>query len=450
MIEQTKSKDPFEQPVDRYLDHFKAFESALNGESKLPIHQLRREAMERFRNVGFPTTRHEEWRFTNVSSVAKADFRPVIAPEQAGVSSADVARLSYGEGHLLVFVNGHFAKDLSLVRSLPAGVVCGSLAAAFLSRDPLVQKLFGTLAVSADSPFVYLNTAFVRDGAYIAVPDGVVMKESIHVLYIASTEDAALISLRNLIVLGQNAECSIVESYSSLKNGRYLTNAVTEIFASDGSVLEHDKLQNEALGAFHVAMIQARLGRGARCTSNSIALGGSIVRNNVAVLLDDQGGECTLNGLSLGTGDQLLDNHTTIDHAKPNCSSHELYKSILDGTSRGVFNGKIFVRPQAQKTDAKQTNKTLLLSDGATIDTKPQLEIFADDVKCTHGATVGQLDAEQVFYLRTRGIDESAARDILTFAFASDVVRRVHVEPLRIRLEALIRQRLDEGRKQGA
>ena len=193
-------------------------------------------------------------------------------------------------------------------------------------------------------------------------------------------------------------------------------------------------------------MIHAKLGAKAQFTSNSIAVGGSIVRNNVTVVLDAERSECTLNGLSLSTGSQVIDNHTTIDHAKPNCSSHELYKAIIDGKSRGVFNGKIFVRADAQKTDAKQTNKTLLLSDEATVDTKPQLEIFADDVKCTHGATVGQLDAEQVFYLRSRGIDETAARDILTFAFASDVVRRVHVDPLRDQLETLIHERLDQGR----
>jgi Fe-S cluster assembly protein SufD len=265
---------------------------------------------------------------------------------------------------------------------------------------------------------------------------------------VATGAEPFLISPRNLVVIGKGSQTSIVESYVSLTDSQYLTNAVTEAAVGDGAVLEHDKLQDESIKAFHVAMIHARLGAKTTFTSNSIALGGAIVRNNVTALLDAEGSECTLNGLSLGTAAQLIDNHTTIDHAKPHCASHELYKAILDGKSRGVFNGKIFVRPQAQKTDAKQTNKTLLLSDEATIDTKPQLEIFADDVKCTHGATVGQLDAEQLFYLRSRGIDETAARDILTFAFASDVVSRVHVDPLRGQLEAVIHQRLDEGRKQ--
>jgi Fe-S cluster assembly protein SufD len=293
-----------------------------------------------------------------------------------------------------------------------------------------------------------LNTAFLKDGAFIYIPDGVNLEESVHLLFVATGAEPFLISPRNLVVIGKGSQTSIVESYVSLTDSQYLTNAVTEAAVGDGAVLEHDKLQDESIKAFHVAMIHARLGAKTTFTSNSIALGGAIVRNNVTALLDAEGSECTLNGLSLGTAAQLIDNHTTIDHAKPHCASHELYKAILDGKSRGVFNGKIFVRPQAQKTDAKQTNKTLLLSDEATIDTKPQLEIFADDVKCTHGATVGQLDAEQLFYLRSRGIDETAARDILTFAFASDVVSRVHVDPLRGQLEAVIHQRLDEGRKQ--
>jgi Fe-S cluster assembly protein SufD len=221
------------------------------------------------------------------------------------------------------------------------------------------------------------------------------------------------------------------------------------MFLGEGAVVEHDKLQQENAEAFHIAMTHANLSSRATLTSNSIALGGALVRNNITAILGGEGIECTLNGLSLGTGSQLIDNHTTIDHAKPHCASHELYKAILDGKSRGVFNGKIFVRQDAQKTDAKQTNKTLLLSDDATMDTKPQLEIFADDVKCTHGATIGQLDAEQIFYLRSRGIGEMKARDILTFAFASDVVGRIHHDALRERLEALVHERLSGGRAIG-
>ena len=437
---------PAFSPNDWYLAQFDAFEKTLNGESKSQLHTLRREAIDKFHSVGFPTARNEEWRFTSVAPIAKIEFTPVIQFATSGVTKTDVGKFSLDTEHRLVFINGHFASDFSSVRNLPKGVVCGSLASSVGSSDPNVLSFLAQQVRIDETPFVSLNTAFLQDGAFIYIPDGTILEESIQLLFFASERKPFLVSPRNLIIVGKRSSVSIVESYVALTDQSYLTNAVTEIVAGDESVIEHDKLQNESLKAFHVAMIQARLGAKAQFTSNSIAVGGSIVRNNVTVVLDAERSECTLNGLSLGTGTQVIDNHTTIDHAKPHCASHELYKAILDGRSKGVFSGKIFVRPGAQKTDAKQTNKTLLLSDEATINTKPQLEIFADDVKCTHGATVGQLDAEQVFYLRSRGIGDMAAKDILTFAFASDVVGRVHVEPLKQELEELIHERLDQGR----
>ena len=436
--------------VGLYQTHFESFERTLNGESKSSLHQLRREAMGKFSDSGFPTTRHEEWKYTNITPITKIDFKPVLQYEGQEIAKSQLKQFSFGTEHQLVFIDGHFSHALSTTGILPKGVYCGSLATALKESIAPVQEYLGTGVKIDETPFVSLNTAFLKDGAFIFVPDGVILEESVHLLFVASGLGEALIAPRNLIILGRRSQASVVESYVSLKDAQYLTNAVTEVVIGDDAVLEHDKLQNESIKAFHIAMIHARLGGKTTFTSNSIAIGGSIVRNNVTAILDAEGSECTLNGLSLGTATQLIDNHTTIDHAKPNCASHELYKSILDGKSRGVFNGKIFVRFQAQKTDAKQTNKTLLLSDDATVDTKPQLEIFADDVKCTHGATVGQLDAEQVFYLRSRGIDEMAARDILTFAFAGDVVNRVHVEPLKAQLEALVQGRLNQGRKLGA
>jgi Fe-S cluster assembly protein SufD len=446
-MEVMKSTNPI---VSLYQSHFEAFERTLNGESKTSLHQLRREAMGKFSDSGFPTTRHEEWKFTNITPITKIDFRPVLQYDGHGITQDQLKQFSLATQHQLVFVDGHFSPTLSTSGALPKGVYCGSLAAAVKESTVAVQEHLGTQVKIDETPFVSLNTAFLRDGALIFIPDGVILEESVHLLFVASGRGETLIAPRNLIVLGKRSQASVVESYVSLKDAQYFTNAVTEVVVGDDAILEHDKLQNESINAFHIAMIHARLGAKTTFTSNSIAIGGSIVRNNVTAILDAEGSECTLNGLSLGTSTQLIDNHTTIDHAKPNCASHELYKSILDGKSRGVFNGKIFVRFQAQKTDAKQTNKTLLLSDEATVDAKPQLEIFADDVKCTHGATVGQLDAEQVFYLRSRGIDETTARDILTFAFASDVVNRVHVGPLKAQLEALVHDRLDQGRKRGA
>jgi Fe-S cluster assembly protein SufD len=288
----------------------------------------------------------------------------------------------------------------------------------------------------------------VQDGAFIYLPDGTQLEEAIHLLFLASGGEQ-LQNPRNVIVTGRDCRLSIVETYHTTGTPLYWTNVVSEVVVGEKTVLEHDKLQAESVHAYHVGTTTIAQAAGSRVTSNSIAFGGAIVRNNVNVRLGGEQSECTLNGLSVATGAQLIDNHTAIDHAMPNCASHELYKAIHDGKSRGVFNGKIFVRQDAQKTDAKQTNKTLLLSDDATIDTKPQLEIFADDVKCTHGATVGQLDEDQVFYLRSRGIAEEDARDILTFAFASDVAGRVHVDPLRDQLDAMLHARLRQGRVSG-
>jgi Fe-S cluster assembly protein SufD len=437
----------FGQPAEWYKSRFDTFERSLNGGSQTELHQLRREAIGRFLETGFPTTRHEEWKFTNVLPIAKIGFEPLFRHSAEDLTQGDIAPLTLPATHCLVFVNGHFSGALSTLGSLPEGVECGSLASAARNSHPGVAKYLGHLVAFDETPFVSLNTAFIVDGAFLSVPDNTVVEDPIQFLFLATGSEPALITPRNLVVLGKNSQATIVESYGFTNSWQYLTNVVTEMFLGEGAIVEHDKLQHESSEAYHVAMTHAQMSGKSTFTSNSIALGGSIVRNNVTTILEGEGIECTLNGLSLGTGRQLIDNHTTIDHSKPHCASHELYKAILGGKSRGVFNGKIFVRQDAQKTDAKQTNKTLLLSDDAIMDTKPQLEIFADDVKCTHGATIGQLDAEQVFYLRSRGIGELKARDILTFAFASDVVRRVHHDALRERLEVLVHERLNRGRE---
>jgi Fe-S cluster assembly protein SufD len=441
-----KTLKAINQPGEWYKSCFDTFERSLNGDSKTPIHALRREAMGRFQETGFPTNRHEEWKFTNISAIAKIGFEPVLHYAGEGVTEDQLGSLTLPSAHRLVFVNGHFSAALSSTGRLPKGVQCGSLASAVHSSHEGVAKYLGRLVNLDETPFVSLNTAFLLDGAFLYVPDGIIVEEPIQFLFLATGVAPALITPRNLVAIGKQSQATIVESYGFTQSRQYLTNVVTEMYLGEGAVVEHDKLQLESTDAFHVAMMHANLSGKSTLTSNSIALGGSIARNNITAILGGEGIECTLNGLSLGTGSQLIDNHTTIDHAKPQCASHELYKAILDGSSRGVFNGKIFVRQDAQKTDAKQTNKTLLLSDDATMDTKPQLEIFADDVKCTHGATIGQLDAEQIFYLRTRGIGEMKARDILTFAFASDVVNRVHNNDLRERLEKLVHDRLSRGR----
>jgi Fe-S cluster assembly protein SufD len=441
------------QHTEWYLSNFEIFEKSLNGESNSPIHALRRDAITRFAVLGFPTTKQEEWRFTNVSPIANTNFKPIFNPvSPAAISHSAFSKYTFNElnCHLLVFLDGHFSKELSKITPLPNGIKIGSLADALQTDGKLIDGYLTRPGSKNDDAFTLLSTAFMRDGAFIYVPDNNEVKLPIHLLFLSTgNTDLSLANPRNLIITGKNARLSLIETYASLGEKEYFTNAVTEIFLGEHSVLEHDKLQLEYEGAYHVASAFVHQGRGSNYVSNSISFGGALVRNNVTSVLDAEGSECTLNGLSLGTRQQHIDNHTTIDHAKPNCNSHELYKSILDGKSKGVFNGKIFVRKDAQKTDAKQTNKTLLLSDDATIDTKPQLEIFADDVKCTHGATVGQLDEEQIFYLRSRGIGLDTARDILTFAFASDIIQRIQIEPLRNSLDQMLQARLRRGREIG-
>lgn len=419
---------------EHYLADFTAFEKELDDVDGSPLHRLRQSAIERFAELGFPTPRQEDWRFTNVAPLTKVPFRRGGIDGASGVlGRANVQ--SSREG--IVFVNGRCV--VPFADGLPAGVLVLPLAKALKEHFSLVEPHLARLARFDEFAFTALNTAFFRDGAFVFIPKGVVVEKPIHLLFVASSGDApAVAHPRNLIVAGENSQATIVESYLGQDGKEYFTNAVTEVSAAADSVIDHYKVQREGDAALHVATLQIHQDRGSNFRSHSIALGGSLVRNDINAVLGAEGCECTLNGLSMGSGRQLIDNHTRIDHAKPHCNSHELYKAILDGKSHGVFNGKIFVHPDAQKTDAKQTNQTLLLSADATIDTKPQLEIFADDVKCTHGATVGQLDEGMVFYLRSRGLGKAEARSLLTFAFANDIISRIKVGPVRRQLEELL------------
>ncbi len=430
-----------------YLSHFDLFERSLNGEATSELHALRRNAMQRFAQYGFPTTRDEEWRFTNIAPIAKTHFAPALRYENDSVLVSHVKKFSLGlKCTRLVFINGHYAPGLSLIAASSKGAKATNLKTALQTDGDVVHQHLARYVKHEENAFTALSTAFFQDGAFIHIADNVNVKGPIHLLFIAAGEKSVTATPRNLIVVGNNSKISIVESYVSLAKAPYLTNAVTEFIVGENAIVEHDKLQDEAVDSFHIGTVHFQQGANSNVVSNAINFGGAIVRNNITVVLNGEGIEATLNGLSLGNANQHIDNHTTIDHAKPHCASHEVYKAILDGKSRGVFNGKIFVRKDAQKTDAKQTNKTLLLSDEATIDTKPQLEIFADDVKCTHGATVGHLDEEQLFYLRSRGIGFEEANDLLTFAFASDVISRVHIDALREQLDAMVHEKLQHGR----
>ncbi len=424
-----------------YLADFSRFEKSLPAGGRAWLHPVRSAAIDRFAELGFPTLDDEEWRFTNVSPLTRVPFQAATRFDL----DATVARklndrlIGAGSGCRLVFVNGRYAAALSTPGRLPEGVVAGSLAAA-LERTPEPLKAHLTRYASfQENAFVALNTAFLQDGAFVSIPKGKIVEEPIHLVFVATPEaEPAVAHPRSLILAGVNSQATVVESYIGLEEGVYFTNAVTEIIAAENAILDHYKVQQESRPAFHISTTQIQQDRGSNFRSHAITLGGGLVRNDVNAFLGAPGGECTLNGLYLASGRQHVDNHTRIDHAQPHCTSHELYKGILDGQAHGVFNGKIYVHQDAQKTDAKQTNKTLLLSEDAVINTKPQLEIFADDVKCTHGATIGQLAGEAIFYLRSRGIGREQDRSLLTFAFANDIIGRIKVAPIRARLEEML------------
>jgi Fe-S cluster assembly protein SufD len=433
------------QSLDHYVAEYENARRTRSIDQPAWLVRARSDALNRFRALGFPTTRDEEWRFTSVATIADRAFAlgDEVAAD-AGHSDVDRFRLSSRLSAEVVFVNGRYIPTLSNRSRLPAGTSIESLASALTSRADEIEPYLTRLASFERQAFTALNTAFLTDGVWIHIPPRVIVENPIHVLFISTSSGgpATMSHPRVLAVLGQGSQASIVESHAGQDSAAYFTNAVTEIVLGENAALEHYKVQQESAQAYHIGAIHVRAQRSANCTSHSISLGGSLVRNDVTAVLDGEGAECTLNGLYLADGNRHVDNHTTIDHAKPHCGSREVYKGVLADRARGVFNGKIIVRPDAQKTDAKQTNRTLLLSEDAQINTKPQLEIFANDVKCTHGAAVGQLDDEAVFYLRSRGLAESEARRLLIHAFAADVLNRIPLESVRAGAEQVLQQRL--------
>lgn len=436
------------EAMNTYREAFENVEQELAGFGPGWLHEIRTEALESFEQRGFPTLRQEEWRFTNVAPIARTPFILADHGQQAGASLPHAAAF---DAHRLVFVNGQLVPELGDVKSLPGGVKLAGLAEVLAESPQSIEPYLTRHADWRSHSFTALNTAFLRDGAVLVIPRGLVIERPIHLVFLSTAQaDPRMSHPRTLIVAGDNSQSTIVESYVGMNEGLYFTNALTEVVAGENAVLDHYKVQQEGTEAFHVATLQVFQKRSSNCSFLSAALGGALVRNEVNVVHGGEGCETTLNGLSLATGTQLIDNHTVIEHAKPHCASHELYKAILDDGAHGVFSGKIHVHPDAQKTDAKQTNQTLLLSDGAVINTKPQLEIYADDVKCTHGATVGQLDPEAIYYLQTRGIGRADAVGLLTYAFANEIVSRIRLEPLRARVEKELARRLRRTRPEAA
>jgi Fe-S cluster assembly protein SufD len=430
--------------TDPYLRNFARFENQTNQPAWLFL--LRKAGIVSFAEQGFPTLKDEDWRFTNVAPIANLPFRPMLdgARDQNAAKMLPGAVFSKLAGSRLVFVNGHFAAELSSVHGLPAGVKVSNLVTALARDTALVEKHLGRYATAEGNAFAALNQAFFSDGAFIYVPSGLIVEEPIQLIYISSAKQAGdTIQPRNLIIAEANSKLTVVESYLSFGDAAYFTNAVTELVVGDNARLEHVKFQDEAPSAYHIATIQGQFGRASHPTVHSFAVGAKLSRTNIRAKLAGEGLECILNGLYLTKDEQLADHHMIVEHAQPHCASHEYFNGILDDKSRGVFHGRILVRQIAQKTDAKQTNKNLLLSDDATADTKPQLEIYADDVKCTHGATIGQLNDESIFYLRSRGIGTETARRMLIHAFAGEIIERIQCEGAREEIDKLVWDRIE-------
>jgi len=403
------------------------------------LEMVRGSAMERFEQLGFPSIRDEEWKYTNLAALAKENFIPATRNEDA----LDVSGFTYPEtanAHLIV-VNGFLREDLSVKTGLEGVVAIDLLSAAADARyNKLVRKYLARNAGYHNNGLTALNTAFLQSGVFIWIPKNVNLETPLQVTFVAGVENSAAFP-RLLVVAEENSSATIIESFVSTNGGRYFTNAVAEVVVKDGAKLEHYRLQRENKQAFHVTTTSADLGRSSRYDTTSINLGAQLSRHDVSVVMDHEGAETSVDGLYMVGSDQHTDTHSVIDHKQPHCNSHQLYKGILDGNGRAVFNGKIYVREGAQKTDAMQTNKNLLLSNKARIDTKPQLEIFADDVKCAHGAAVGQIDPEELFYLTARGITPELGRNLLTYGFAEEVIAKIKVESIRNELdETVLRQ----------
>ncbi|HEU4508022.1 MAG TPA: Fe-S cluster assembly protein SufD [Pyrinomonadaceae bacterium] len=405
---------------------------------------VRGSAMERFEQLGFPTVHDEDWKYTNLATLAKEDFVPASSDE---LDLEDPqSKLGYPEtaGAHLIVVNGFLRGDLSVTTGLESVVATDLFNAAADARyNKVVRKYLARNAGYHNNGLTALNTAFIQSGVFLWIPKNVKLETPLQITFVAEGIDQNSANFpRLLIVAEENSSATVIESFVSNANARYFTNAICEIVLKDGAHLEHYRLQRESKEAFHISTTSAELFRSSRYDTTSINFGAQLARHDVSVILDQEGAETSVDGLYMAGQNQHTDTHSVIDHKQPHCSSHQLYKGILDDNARAVFNGKVFVREGAQKTDALQTNKNLLLSDKARIDTKPQLEIYADDVKCAHGAAVGQIDPEELFYLQARGINPELGRNLLTYGFAEEVIGKIKVESIRSQLDETVLRRL--------
>jgi Fe-S cluster assembly protein SufD len=430
------------QVPEKYLETFDRLKGRYGNQLNW-LQKLRQDAFNRFTENGFPTTHDEDWRFTNVSAVANTQFE---LGEKIQIEEKQLEAFGTSDFPCrLVFVNGYFAPELSRIPDLPHGVWIKNLARDINAGEALAEDFFGKdLNIQRDS-FAALNTAFFEDGISIEIPAGVALETPVYALFITVPGEAPTMNHpRNLIVAGKNSQLTVVEDYVSLGEGTTFSNAATELIAGENAHVEHYMIVREGESAYNFSTLRIQQGRSANVATHSLLLSGALVRNNVHPVLAGEGSECLINGLFMANGRQHMDNYMLVEHASPHCDSRQFYNGILNGNSHGVFHGRIIVHKDAQKTDAKQTNRNLLLSDDAQIDTKPQLEIYADDVKCTHGATIGQVDENALFYLRSRGLDEVSARHVLLLAFANECLDRMNSQQVRDHLERLVVEGLPE------
>jgi len=418
-----------------YLQYLLNSWSAKSADKLSGLSQLRARAIDSVNTQRLPNKRDEEWRFTDISPLTQLAFPP--SQQQSKVQASDLEPFYLPETtNRLVFVDGHYAAELSTIADAPIQMV-GNLPAMMRSHASMIESHLGHYAKIDDNVFSALNTAFLRDCAVIIVPKKTVIVEPIQLLFVSTQEEVSSYP-RCFVIAEQDSKLTLIEDHVSMTSASYITNTVAEICLAANARVQHIRIQRDSQQAYHLANCAVSLAHASQYQSVSVSLGSKISRYNLEVQLSDENSECTIDGLTLIAGQQLSDTHTCIDHIKPHCTSHQQHKCIVDETAHAVFNGKIMVRPQAQQTNSSQSSRNLLLSNTAKVDTKPQLEIFADDVKCAHGATVGQLNSEEIFYLESRGLSKESARKLLTYAFAADIIHRIPVASLQQQLEKIV------------